>query len=199
MSETSQQTAAPANTAVAKPETAAVNKPNYQMGLFETDRFVTAPKVARAFGIAPVYAKDGVTVIGFANKHLKRKEIAEAHAGDLKGAARRDKVDQVIRESELELAAKITALLVVHKGKIGAKSFRVKRDDEGIEHYSIMMRQIPDTASSDLQRLMDAYGCKTPQELVDRLTKGNGGAAVEVETTVTQSGVPATTAAAAKK
>ncbi len=90
MSETSQPTAANAsNTAIAKPET----KPNYQMGLFETDRFVTAPKVARAFGISPVYAKDGVTVIGFANKHLKRKEIAEAHAGDLKGVARRDKVD----------------------------------------------------------------------------------------------------------
>lgn len=172
MSETtanSQGNATATSTALAKP----ASVPTYQMGLFETDKFVTTPKVARAFGIKPVVDKTGAT-IGFANTHLKRKEIAEAHAGDLKGQARKDKVDKVIRESEIELAAKITAYLVINKGKIGAKSLRVRRDDEGIEHMGVQFRQIPDNAKADLERLMDAYGAKSAEELVTILTKGKG-------------------------
>lgn len=186
MSETSIKTDGNTQAVVAKPaeQTQGGKVIAYQYGLFDTDKFQTSPKVARAFGIKPVTDKTGAT-IGFANTHLKRKEIAEAHAWDLKGQARKDKVDKIIRESEVELANKIIAYLVVNKGKIGAKALRVRRDDEGIEHMGVQFRQIPDSAKADLERLMDAYGVTTAEELVARLTKGNG-ATVEVETTTTK-------------
>lgn len=182
MSTTSQTTETNGNT------TTAVAKPTQQVAvyqdLFQTDKFVTQPKVARAFGIKPVFAKDGVTVVGFANNHLKRKDIADAHASGLTGGARKNKVDQVIRESELELAAKITAMLVLHKGKIGAKRFQVRKDKDGVEHYGIQLRQIADTAETELNRLMDAYGAKSPEELVQILTKSKA-PVVELDATVT--------------
>jgi len=157
--------------------------PTYQMGLFETDKFVTTPKVARAFGIAPVVHSKTGEVVGFANKHLKRREIAEA-AGLSMGKADKSKIDGIIRESELELAAKITAFLVLHKGKIGARTFRVRRDDQGVESYSIGLRQMPDSKLVELQKLMDSYGAATPEELLEIL-QGKKGKVVEVEATAT--------------
>ncbi len=153
----------------------------YQMGLFSTDKFVTTPSIAKSFGIAAVRDKNGA-VVGFANKHMKRREIAAANNLTM-GKADREKIDALIEKSEIDFAEQVKAWLVLQpKGSIGVKRYAY-RNTKGVDTYTIAFRGIPDREMAMLEKMADSWGC-TVEEVLKRM--GAKTSAVEVEATVTQ-------------
>jgi hypothetical protein len=133
-----------------------VGAPQYQMGLFNTDKFLNSPKVARTFGVKAILDKDGDTV-GFRAGMAKRSDLATEL--DLKGKKNKDKLDKVIQAGQEALFEQVKAWMVLQKsGTVGVIGYAHRMGSDGLATLNVRFKQLPMQVQVDLQKLADAHG-----------------------------------------
>jgi hypothetical protein len=165
---------------------------DYTMGLFDTDKFFNNDKIARVFGLKPIYQtdKNGVqTEVGMRAVMPKRGELAQAL--ELQGKDNRAELDAEIEKGQRLLLAQFKAWLIMQPDNaIGITRYAVRRDKNGANTHTVAFKELPDRVKADMQKLADAHGI--PVDKLAEFIASLKGKTVEVEATVT------TAAAAAK-
>lgn len=135
--------------------------------LFNVDLFANSPAVTRSFGLKPITNKEGATVGGRMSL-AKRSELAKQW--QLEGKENADKLDEKIRESEIEAFRRLKAWLVTQPDDLlGLRVLQTRTvKGTGNKRHSITLDELPAKELTAMQKLADALGT-TVEEIQKRM------------------------------
>lgn len=135
--------------------------------LFNVDLFANSPAVTRSFGLKPITNKEGATVGGRMSL-AKRSELAKQW--QLEGKENADKLDEKIRESEIEAFRRLKAWLVTQPDDLlGLRVLQTRTvKGSGNKRHSITLDELPAKELTAMQKLADALGI-TVEEVQKRM------------------------------
>ena len=148
--------------------------------LFNVELFSNNPTIERTFGLTPILSK-GVAVGGRMSLP-KRAELAKSW--QLEGKENAERLDEKIREAELEAFKRFKAWLVTQPDDItGLRVFATRTVKGGTKRHSITLEELPAKEMAAMQKMADAFGISV-DEVMKRMSGAKPGAALDVKAEV---------------